>query len=168
MTFFILFVIIAAASGVCCYLNYTFSTALAQYVFYMFIASFFGDIIVSRPLLLMLYALLRFCKAKKRGYTKIEYKSTKDIKEVFNNAIKDMFVNRRKYREEQLEFVKAGSSRRPDNLSKNNSRMIDPKVDLSHDVMNKNYQHLTQNADRHDTSTMKQPLSGFHDNDQED
>lgn len=114
ITFCVLFVIIAVASGVCCYLNYTFQTALAQYVFYMFIASFIGDILVSRPIILMIAALFSYCKAAKKGYKKVEYKTTKDIKDVFNKAISDMFANRRKYREEQIELVKFGSSKRPD------------------------------------------------------
>ena len=100
ITFAVLFVIIAIASGICCYLNYTFSTALAKYVFYMFIASFFGDIIISRPLALMILALFKYCKAKKKGYTKIEYKTPKDLKDALNKAITDMFAGRKKYREE--------------------------------------------------------------------
>lgn len=74
-TFGALFIIIAASSAVCCYLNYTFQATLAQAVFYMFIASFFGDIIVCRPIFLMLIAMIKYCKAKNNGYKKIEYKS---------------------------------------------------------------------------------------------
>lgn len=109
----------------------------------MFIASFFGDIIVSRPIILMIYALFRYCKAFKKGYRKVEYKSPKDVKASVNKAIKDMFATRRKYREEQLELVKNGSSRRTDMLSKYNSSNINPKGDMSHDPMMNNYQHLT-------------------------
>lgn len=80
----------------------------------MFIASFFGDIIISRPIVLMILALFKYCKAKKKGYTKIEYKTPKDLKDALNKAITDMFAGRKKYREEQLELVKYGSSRRSD------------------------------------------------------
>lgn len=102
MTFTVLFIIIACASGVCCYLNYSFTSLLAQYVFYMFVGGFLGDIIAARPIILMIYALFRFCKAFKRGYRKVEYKKPADIKQAYNQAIKDMFANRRKYREEQI------------------------------------------------------------------
>ena len=84
VTFSVLFVIIAIASAVCCYLNYTFQTTLAQAVFYMFIISFFGDIIVSRPIILLVIALFKYCKAKKQGYTKVPFKTQKDIKNLFN------------------------------------------------------------------------------------
>lgn len=106
MTFGILFAIIAIASGVCCYLNYTFSSALAQYVFIMFIISFFGDLIISRPIILMLIAAAKFCKAKSNGYKKIVYKSPKEVKDSLNKAIKGMFENRKKYKEEQMKKPK--------------------------------------------------------------
>jgi hypothetical protein len=67
-TFIVLFIIIALAAMFCCYLNYTFHSKLAEAVFYMFIGSFFGDILVMRPALLMLIALFKFCDAKRKGY----------------------------------------------------------------------------------------------------
>lgn len=89
----------------------------------------------------MIYALFKYCKAYKKGYRKVQYKSPKDIRESVNNAIKDMFATRRKYREEQLELVMYGSSRRGDMLSKHNSSNINPK---QHDLsQNNNYLHLT-------------------------
>ena len=93
----------------------------------------------------MIYALFRYCKAFKKGYRKVEYKSPKDLREGINKAIKDMFATRKKYREEQLELVKYGSSRRGDMLSKHNSSNINPKMgDRSHDpMMMDNYQPLT-------------------------
>lgn len=99
-TFIVLFVVIAVAAAVCCYLNYTFADILAQYVFYMFVGSFLGDILVSRPIILLLMSLLKFCSAKKKGYSKIEYKSSKEIKDLMGKAIKDMFDQRRKLREQ--------------------------------------------------------------------
>ena len=102
MTFTVLFIIISCASGVCCYLNYSFSSTLALYVFFMFVGGFLGDIIIARPIMLMIYALFRFCNAFKNGYRKVDYKTPKDIKLAYNQAIKDMFTNRRKYREEQV------------------------------------------------------------------
>jgi len=62
----------------------------------MFIGSFIGDILISRPLLLMLFALLKFCDAKRKGYKKVEYKDIKQVKEDLNKAIKDMFAARKK------------------------------------------------------------------------
>jgi len=59
----------------------------------MFIGSFIGDILIGRPLLLLLIALLKYCRAKRNGYKKVEYQSPKEIKDLFNKAIKDMFVN---------------------------------------------------------------------------
>jgi len=84
----------------CCYLNYTFADTLAQAVFYMFIGSFFGDILIMRPALLLLLALLRFCKAKRLGYHKMDFKATKDVKESLNKAISDMFATRKKLKED--------------------------------------------------------------------
>jgi c-di-AMP phosphodiesterase-like protein len=98
-TFVVLFVIIAIAAAFCCYLNYTFQTLLAQAVFIMFICSFFGDIIVSRPILILLIALFKYCKFKRRGYEKVQYKSPQELRQVFNKAIKDMFDSRKKMRE---------------------------------------------------------------------
>lgn len=64
----------------------------------MFVCSFFGDILVSRPLILLIITLFKYCKAKKQGYKKVQYKSAADIKQALNKAIKDMFDNRRKLR----------------------------------------------------------------------
>lgn len=66
----------------------------------MFVGGFLGDIIAARPIMLMIYALFRYCKAFKRGYRRVDYKKPADIKQAYNKAIKDMFDNRRKYREE--------------------------------------------------------------------
>ena len=97
-TFIIMFIIIALSAMFCCYLNYTFQAALAEAVFYMFIGSFFGDIIIVRPAILMLFALLKYCKAKKEGYKKMNYKDVRQIKEDLNKAISDMFATRKKMR----------------------------------------------------------------------
>ena len=91
--------IIAVASAVCCYLNYTFSKTLAEAVFYMFIGSFFGDLLAFRPLILLFMTAIKMCKSKAQGYTKIDYKSSKEVKDLMGKAIKDMFDSRRKMRE---------------------------------------------------------------------
>jgi hypothetical protein len=63
-TFVVLFLIISLASIICCYLNYNFSKALAQYVFFMFIGGFFGDLIATRPFILFILSLLMLCKGR--------------------------------------------------------------------------------------------------------
>lgn len=45
-------------------------------------------------------AIFKYCTAKKNGYKKIQYKSPKEVKDTLNKAIKDMFANRKKYKEE--------------------------------------------------------------------
>jgi hypothetical protein len=110
-------------------LNYTFSSALAQYVFIMFIVSFFGDLIVSRPIILMIIAIFKFCKAKKNGYKKIQYKSPKEVKDALGKAIKGMFENRKKYKEEQMKRPKGSMDSSHLLLGKSNSQ----KGDLSGD-----------------------------------
>jgi hypothetical protein len=100
ITFVVLFIIIALSAVICCYLNYTFTELLAEYVFYMFVGSLFGDILVCRPALLMLFALLRFFNAKRLGYKKEDFKNIREIKEDLNKAIKDMFTTRKKIRED--------------------------------------------------------------------
>lgn len=94
-TFVVLFLVIACASAICCYLNYQFPKLLAQYVFYMFIGAWVGDIIVTRVFILAIMALFKMCKGKIGGYKKIQYKSSKEIKNVLNNAIKDMLVKKK-------------------------------------------------------------------------
>jgi hypothetical protein len=74
-TFVSLFIIIASASAVCCYLNYSFPKILATYVFYMFVGSFLGDLLVTRVLMLMLLALIKVCRGKAQGYKPIPYKN---------------------------------------------------------------------------------------------
>ena len=129
-TFIALFMIISLSACFCCYLNYTFADTLSRAVFYMFVSAFVGDILVTRPLLLMLLALLKYLDAKKKGYRKLEYKDTKEIKEQLNSAIKNMFTKK----------------------SFNLPEKKTAKGDESSD------QYLTQNGlvDRHDTS-MKLP-----------
>jgi hypothetical protein len=166
MTFSVLFIIVACASGVCCYLNYSFPATLAQYVFYMFVGSFVGDVIVSRPIILMIFALIRYCRAYSKGYRKVEYKQPKDIRSAYNKAIKDMFDNRKKYREEQLKKLNEyPTPTDKGTFSKTNplADLLEHKGDKSQDLMLENYDHLTQNGDRHDTTTMKHPLD-FPDN----
>jgi len=57
----------------------------------MFIGGFLGDILISRPLLLLLLSLIKYSNSKAKGYNKIEYKNSKDIKDLMGKAIKDMF-----------------------------------------------------------------------------
>lgn len=94
-TFVVLFLVIACASAICCYLNYQFPSLLAQYVFYMFIGAWVGDIIVTRVIILAIMSLFKLCKGKIKGYKKIQYKSPKEIKSVLNNAIKDMMTKKK-------------------------------------------------------------------------
>lgn len=100
ITFVVMFIIIALSAMICCYLNYSFSSLLAEYVFYMFIGSLLGDVLVCRPALLMLFALLRFISAKRMGYKKEEYKNLSEIKLDLNKAISEMFTTRKKIRED--------------------------------------------------------------------
>lgn len=90
-TFIALFMILALSACFCCYLNYTFAETLSRAVFYMFVGAFVGDILVTRPLLLMLAALFKYLDAKKKGYRKLEYRDSKEVREQLNNAIKSMF-----------------------------------------------------------------------------
>jgi hypothetical protein len=135
-TFGVLFVIIAVASAVCCYLNYTFASTLAQAVFYMFICSFFADIIVFRPLFLILLSLFRFCRGKRQGYTPVAHKTEKEIQGAFNKAIKDMFDHRKKVKEEEKRN------------SGDQKHLVPPKTkngpgNESADEMMNNYEYLT-------------------------
>lgn len=91
LTYGALFLIIAVAAGICCYFNYTFPATLAKAVFWMFLGSFLGDIVVTRPLLLMLLACLKFSRARKQGYDQVEYQDYEEIKDKLRTAIKDMF-----------------------------------------------------------------------------
>jgi len=70
-TFVVLFLVIACASAICCYLNYQFPTLLAQYVFYMFVGAWVGDIIITRVIILAIKSLFKLCRGKLRGYKKI-------------------------------------------------------------------------------------------------
>jgi hypothetical protein len=100
-TFVVLFIVIAGAAIFCCYLNYNFSEDLSRYVFYMFAGGFIGDLLVTRVFFLFLAALFTMCKGAVKGYKKVEYKSSKDIKDVMGKAIKEMFDQRKKMREQQ-------------------------------------------------------------------
>lgn len=73
-TFVTLFIIIALAAAICCYLNYQFPSSLAQNVFYMFIGAFIGDLILSRILMILTMALVHYNEGKLKGYRKINYK----------------------------------------------------------------------------------------------
>jgi hypothetical protein len=82
MTFMVMFLLIACSAAVCCYLNYQFDTLLAKYVFYMFVGAFLGDILVFRMVLVLLATVFTYFKGKKSGYTKVEYRSSKEIKQM--------------------------------------------------------------------------------------
>jgi hypothetical protein len=65
----------------------------------MFIGSFFGDLLAFRPLILFFMSLIKLCSSKVKGYSKVEYKNNKEVKDLMGKAIKDMFDNRKKQRE---------------------------------------------------------------------
>lgn len=145
-TFIVLFMIISLSACFCCYLNYTFAETLSRAVFYMFVGAFVGDILITRPLILMLIAMLKYLEALKKGYRKLQYKDSTEIKDALNTAIKDMFT-KRKFTKEEPE--KKGA--------------LKGKGDESAD------QYLTQNGlvDRQDTS-MKLPKFKEDKEDEED
>lgn len=76
----VMFLIVACSAAVCCYLNYQFDKLLAKYVFYMFVGAFFGDILVFRVLLVLIASSLTYCKGKRNGFTKIDYRTSSEIK----------------------------------------------------------------------------------------
>lgn len=144
----VLFLIVAISSMVCCYLNYNFSAVLAEKVFYMFIGGFFGDLIVTRPIFLFIMSLLKYCGGRARGYRKVEYKSSKDIKDMMGKAIKEMFEVRRKNRELQQKQTAASGDQThliPQSKAHNHQN-------LSQEDMMNLQDYMTQNAyDNHES-----------------
>ncbi len=61
----------------------------------MYAGAFFGDLIVTRVLILMIMSLFKLCGGAARGYRKIPYKSQKEIKDLLGSAIKSMFDQRK-------------------------------------------------------------------------
>jgi len=97
--FIALFIIISAAAVMCCYLNYTLSTTLAKDVFFMFLGALLIEMLILRMLVILVMALLKYCKGMVNGYEKIEYKSSEDIRNMLNEAIKDMLDSKKKKRQ---------------------------------------------------------------------
>jgi hypothetical protein len=67
----------------------------------MFAGAFFADFLVTRVLVLMLIALLKYCKGCAKGYRKLKYKSEKDIKNILGEAIKSMFDHKKVLKEKR-------------------------------------------------------------------
>lgn len=89
--------VLAGSAIICCYLNYKFSTSLSIKVFYMFAGAFFADMLIFRMLIIFIMALLKMCMGCCKGYKKIKYQNSKDVKTLLNSAIKDMFSHSKAY-----------------------------------------------------------------------
>jgi hypothetical protein len=90
MTFMVMFLIVAVSAAVCCYLNYQFDETLAKYVFYMFAGAFFGDLLVFRVLIVLIASIITYQRGKNKGYTKVEYRTSKEIKQMHLETTKLM------------------------------------------------------------------------------
>lgn len=90
-SFIVIFIITAIAAAMCCYFNYTFESELAQAVFFMFLGSFFGEMLLFRTLLILLMSLIKYCKGKCDGYEYIDFKNKKEVNDMLRMAISSMF-----------------------------------------------------------------------------
>ena len=88
--FVILFVIISAASVVCCYLNYLFPAPLALVVFYIFLGAMACDLLCFRILLVFGISALQYLRSKRRGYGRVEYRSYREVRELTREAVRTM------------------------------------------------------------------------------
>ena len=98
VTFFIiLFMIASMAAIVCCYLNYTFSQELSQNVFIVFGAALLCEIILVRNIMILILSLIKYFKACCKGYRYIEFKSSREVKKLLNEAMKHRFRHHAMY-----------------------------------------------------------------------
>jgi hypothetical protein len=95
ITFISAFTLISLITIMCCYFNYKFSTAVAQRVFFIYVVAWLLDFLLFRLLMILFMAMIRFCKARKQGYEKIDYLATKDVQVMISMAVKDMFRTKR-------------------------------------------------------------------------
>ena len=71
ITFSVMLAIVCISAVFCCYLNYGFNIELSKKVFYMFLIAFVGDLLLFRPLLILLLTLIKFLISKCKCYKKI-------------------------------------------------------------------------------------------------
>jgi hypothetical protein len=71
----------------------------------MFVGAFFGDILVFRIVLVFIATAFTFSKGKRKGYTKIEYRSSKEIKQMHLETTKLMTLKKKTKMEESIGSV---------------------------------------------------------------
>jgi hypothetical protein len=59
----------------------------------MFAGAFIGDLLVFRMLFILFASMIKFLYACCKGYKKIEYQKKKEVNNLLNTAIKDMFFS---------------------------------------------------------------------------
>ncbi len=89
--FVVLFMIASMSAIVCSYLNYTFDPDLATRVFGIFAAALLCELLIVRPLLILALSIWKYCQARRKGYTYIEFKSSKAVQKLLRDAVKNMF-----------------------------------------------------------------------------
>ena len=97
ITFTVMFIIIAAGSVFCCYLNYYLDPVLSENVFFMFLVSFAGDIFGIRIVLLFLLSILKICCNCCQGYKRLKL-DQKKVETNMGNAIKNMLMKNKEKR----------------------------------------------------------------------
>jgi len=75
----------------------------------MFIGAWVGDLIVTRVIILAIMALFKLCKGKIKGYKKIKYQSTKEVRSLLNNAIKEMLGKKKDVTADRISHRKYNS-----------------------------------------------------------
>mmetsp|Transcript_7311 Transcript_7311/g.6504 ORF Transcript_7311/g.6504 Transcript_7311/m.6504 type:complete len:169 (+) Transcript_7311:1173-1679(+) len=131
ITFTVMFIIIAAGSVFCCYLNYYLDPLLSENVFFMFLVSFAGDIFAIRIILLFLLSILKICCNCCQGYKRLKL-DQKKVETNMGNAIKNMLM---KNKEKRLS-TKGGNKKQLDKKGSEDysnyiSRLIDDQKNNS-------------------------------------